>query len=46
VAALWGFLMWKELKGGDTRVKAFMGLMLLLFAGGMTFFSLAAASAR
>jgi glucose uptake protein len=46
VAALWGLLVWKELKGGDTRVKAFMGLMLILLAGGITFFSFAAASAK
>jgi len=46
IAALWGWLVWKELKAGDVRVKAFAGLMLVLFAGGLTFFSFAAASAK
>jgi len=39
VAALWGLLVWKEFKGGDTRVKAFAALMLVLFAGGLAVFS-------
>jgi glucose uptake protein len=46
LAALWGWLIWKELKGGDIRVKAFAGLMLVFFAGGLTFFSLAAMTAK
>ena len=46
VAALWGLLIWKELKGGDTRVKAFGAVMLVLFAGGLAFFSYAAVSAK
>jgi len=46
VAALWGLLIWKEFKSGDIRAKAFMGLMLVLFAGGLTFFSLAAATVK
>ena len=33
IAALWGLLIWKEFKAGDTRAKAFAGLMLVLFAG-------------
>ena len=41
VAALWGLLVWKEFKGGDTRVKAFGALMLVLFAGGLVAFSYA-----
>lgn len=41
VAALWGMLVWKELKGGDTRVKAFGFITLLLFAGGLALFSYA-----
>jgi glucose uptake protein len=43
VAALWGLLIWKEFKAGDARAKAFAGLMLLLFAGGVGFFSMALA---
>jgi glucose uptake protein len=46
VAALWGLLVWREFKGGDTRTKAFAGLMLVFFAGGLAFFSVAAASAK
>ncbi len=46
VAALWGWLIWKEFKAGDIRVKAFAGLMLVLFAGGLTFFSLAAEAVK
>lgn len=42
IAAMWGWLVWKEFKAGDVRVKAFAGLMLLLFAGGFLFFSYAA----
>jgi glucose uptake protein len=41
VAALWGLLVWKEFKDGDTRVKAFAALMLVLFAGGLLAFSYA-----
>ena len=46
VAALWGLLIWKEFKGGDTRVKAFGALMLVFFAGGLAFFSYAAGSVK
>jgi glucose uptake protein len=46
VTALWGALLWKEFKGSDLRVKAFAGLMLLFFLGGLTFFSYAAVSAK
>jgi len=42
VVALWGWLVWKELKAGDIRVKSFAALMLVLFAAGLTFFSWAA----
>jgi glucose uptake protein len=41
VSALWGILVWKEFQGGDTRVKALLLLMLLLFAAGLTMVSLA-----
>jgi glucose uptake protein len=46
VVALWGLVMWKEFKAGDARAKAFAGLMLVLFAGGLTAFSLAATSVK
>ena len=46
VAALWGLLIWKEFKGGDTRAKAFAGLMLVFFAVGLAFFAVAAESAK
>jgi len=46
LAALWGWLIWKEFKAGDIRVKAFAGLMLVFFAGGLTLFSLAAMTAK
>lgn len=46
VAALWGLLIWKEFKGGDGRAKAFMGIMLVLFAGGLALFSFAAESVK
>jgi len=46
IAALWGLLIWKEFKGGDARVKAFGALMLVLFAGGLAFFSYAAVSVK
>jgi glucose uptake protein len=35
VAALWGILLWKELKGADLRVKTLAVLMFLFFAGGL-----------
>jgi glucose uptake protein len=41
VAVLWGLLVFKEFKGGDTRVKAFAALMLVLFAGGLVAFAYA-----
>ena len=41
LVALWGILMWKEFKDGDTRVKAFAAMMLVLFAGGLVAFSYA-----
>jgi glucose uptake protein len=41
VAALWGLLVWREFKNGDTRVKAFAALTLVLFAGGLVVFSYA-----
>jgi len=46
VTALLGLLIWKEFKGGDTRAKAFSGLMLVLFVIGLAFFSCASVSAK
>ena len=46
LAALWGLIIWREFKAGDARAKAFAGLMLVLFAGGLTVFSMAAASVK
>jgi glucose uptake protein len=46
VAALWGLLIWKEFKGSDGRSKAFAGMMLVLFAAGLAFFSFAAESVK
>ena len=43
VAALWGVLVWKELREGDMRVKITATLMILLFAGGLTLLALAQA---
>jgi len=39
VAALWGLLVWRETKGGDTRVRAFAAITLVLFALGLAVFS-------
>jgi glucose uptake protein len=39
IAALCGLLVWKEFKGGDTRVKAFAAVVLVLFALGLAVFS-------
>lgn len=36
LAAIWGLVVWKELRGADAKVAALMGLMLFLFAAGLT----------
>jgi glucose uptake protein len=41
VAALWGIVVWKEIRDGDMRVKTMAVLMLLLFAGGLALLALA-----
>jgi glucose uptake protein len=41
LAALWGLLVWKEFSDGDGRVKLSAGLMMLLFAGGLTLVAVA-----
>ena len=35
LAALWGIFTWKEFRGGDAKVKALLGLMILLFVLGL-----------
>jgi glucose uptake protein len=46
ISALWGILVWKEFRGGDARIKALLGLMLVLFAMGLALVSLAPLSHR
>jgi glucose uptake protein len=35
VAALWGILLWKEFRGGDSHTRVLTWLMLMLFAAGI-----------
>jgi glucose uptake protein len=39
IAALWGILAWKELKGSDLRVKALAVVMFVLFVCGLLLIS-------
>jgi glucose uptake protein len=41
ISALWGLLLWKEFKGGGTRVKTLIAVMLVLYACGLGLVSLA-----
>jgi len=41
VAILWGVFVWKEFQDGDSRTKALVGLMFLLFGLGVTLVSMA-----
>jgi glucose uptake protein len=41
VSALWGLLVWKEFAGAGKNVRMLLGLMLLLFVGGLALISLA-----
>jgi glucose uptake protein len=41
ISALWGLLVWKEFAGANSRVKAFLAVMLLLFVAGLALLSLA-----
>jgi glucose uptake protein len=41
IAVLWGALVWREFKDGDSRAKSMIGLMLILFTVGVTLVSLA-----
>jgi glucose uptake protein len=41
VAILWGALVWKEFKDGDTRTKSLVALMFVLFGLGVTLVSMA-----
>jgi glucose uptake protein len=43
VAALIGIFLWREFRGGDGRVKLLLGLMLVLFAGGLALIALSPA---
>ena len=46
IAVLWGTLVWREFKDGDSRAKSMIGLMLILFTVGVTLVSLAQAFVR
>lgn len=41
VSALWGLIVWKEFAGADTRVKALIAVMLVLFVLGLGMLSMA-----
>ena len=41
IAAVLGIIVWRELKGGDMRVKVLAGLMIILFVGGLAMIGLA-----
>jgi glucose uptake protein len=41
IGGLWGLLLWREYKGGDTKVKALAAATLVLFAGGVAMVALA-----
>ncbi len=41
ISALWGLLVWKEFRGTTGAVKALLGVMLILFAIGLTLVALA-----
>lgn len=42
ISALWGLLVWKEFRGAVPKVKLYLGLMIALFAIGLTLISVAA----
>jgi glucose uptake protein len=46
VSALWGLLVWKEFAGADARVRMLIGIMLVLFVGGLGLVSIAPLYAR
>lgn len=41
VSALWGLLLWKEFEGADSRVKALIVVMFVLFIAGLAMISVA-----
>src|ERR1017187_5526982 len=41
VSALWGLLLWKEFAGADSRVKALLLIMFVLFIAGLAMVSVA-----
>jgi glucose uptake protein len=45
IAVLWGALVWREFRDGDSRTKSMVGLMFILFTVGVTLVSLAQALA-
>jgi glucose uptake protein len=46
VSALWGLLVWKEFEGADTRIKALVVIMFVLFIAGLAMVSVAPLYAR
>jgi glucose uptake protein len=46
VSALWGLLIWHEFKGANPRIRMQLGIMLGLFAAGLTMISIASYSGR
>jgi glucose uptake protein len=41
ISALWGLLLWKEFAGASSRVRTLIGIMLLLFLGGLILIAVA-----
>jgi len=41
LAALWGFLVWRELKGPNERVRMLFAVMLVLYGSGIAVLSVA-----
>jgi len=41
VSALWGLLLWKEFEGADSRIRALVVIMFVLFIAGLTMVSVA-----
>jgi glucose uptake protein len=41
VSALWGLLLWKEFAGADSRIKALIAIMFVLFVAGLGMISVA-----
>jgi glucose uptake protein len=41
LAAIWGLVVWKELRGADAKTAALMGTMLFLLAAGVAMLAMA-----